>query len=766
MTARDKTDQKGAESAAPGSGKGAADWELEANRLASEYPVLECLSVLANSFGRQTSVSALCSGLPLPRDGTVTPGIFIRAAESVKLRARLARKPLDILANAPNLPCILVLKGGQACILKGQDTGGKEPKMLVSFPETPNEVTGVTADKLEKIYAGYAFYVRPEARLDERAGPAATEYNRDWFWGAIWANKKIYIEVMIAALMINLFALASPLFIMNVYDRVVPNRTFETLWVLAAGVAIVYIFDLILKTLRSHFLDAAGRRADRVISARIFEHMMGMKMNARPPSSAALASNMREFEGLRDFFTSATITAVIDFPFALLFILLIWIIGGEIAVVPAVIVPIVLAVGLYLQRPLGKVVNETMKESAYKQSLLIDAISGLEAVKINAAEGHVQRKWEELVSLTSRTSSKARNISAFGVNFTAFMAAMTTVSVVIYGTYMIAEGNLTMGAMIAVVILSSRCIAPLAQVAAVLTRLAQSRHALHRLDELMQGEVERPAGASLISMPLAEGRIEFRDVSFSYPHQTRPALDHIGFSVQPGEKVGIIGTAGSGKTTLLRLVLNLYQPASGSVLLDGTDVRQIEPADLRRNLGVVQQSPYLFYGSIRDNITMGHESVDEKALLAAAELSGVMEFLRDTEAGLDYQVGEHGERLSGGQRQSVAIARALLYDPQVMLLDEPTASLDPSSEKRLFQRLDSVIRDKTIILITHKGAMLGLVDKLILMDRGKIVAMGPRDQILKGLQEGRFRHVDPAKPQPNQRPQSQPSPVQDEEDEV
>ncbi|HEY8191320.1 MAG TPA: ATP-binding cassette domain-containing protein, partial [Alphaproteobacteria bacterium] len=442
--------------------------------------------------------------------------------------------------------------------------------------------------------------------------------------------------------------------------------------------------------------------------------------------------------GLRDFFTSATMAAVVDLPFALLFIMLIAVIGGPIAFIPAAAMPIVIVVGWILQKPLQKVIRQSMNESALKNALLFETISGLETIKVQAAEGHTQRKWEELTEKSSRTAVKSRRISAFALNFALFIQQFVSVVVVVVGVYMIAGAHLSMGGLVACVILTGRAMGPLAQVAGLLTRYNQSKEALHQLDELMKKPVERPAGKHFISKPDLRGHVEFKDVLFHYPGQTVPALNKISFTVEPGSRVGVIGAVGSGKTTIERLLLNLYQPDSGSVQLDDTDVRQIDPGDLRRGVGAVQQSPQLFFGSVRENITMGHETAPDRAVIRAAELAGVMEFLRDSQHGLDTQVGERGEALSGGQRQSVAIARALLYDPQVLILDEPTASMDPASENRLRKRLHTLCEGKTTILITHKGSMLTLVDKLILIDRGKLVAYGPKDEVIAKLQARQY----------------------------
>jgi ATP-binding cassette subfamily C protein LapB len=727
-------------------------WPLEADRVAIRSPLVETLRLLAGHYGRRTSENSLTAGLPIPATG-ITPALFERAASRADMNAKLVERSLEGLAISPTLPCILVLEHKAACILwevifpdrhLPQKIAGRDAKIhdqtmfSLQFPENPEERQKISLAELRNLYTGYAFYVRPVARADDRAGPATIDTARDWFWGTLKENWSIYREVILATVMINCFALASTLYIMNVYDRVVPNSAFETLWVLSIGALVVYVFDFVIKNMRSYFLDIAGRKADVKISSKLFEQMLGMTLAARPASAGVLASNMREFETIRDFFTSATMTALVDLPFALFFIVIIAVIAGPLALIPLVAIPIVALCGWVLQKPMEKIMRESMHENALKNALLFETITGLETIKTQAAEGHVQRRWEELTEKGSRTSVRSKKVASLAVNISMFVQQITSVFMVIGGVYMISEAMLTQGALIGSVILVGRALGPLSQVAGLLTRFNQSFQALKQLEDLMRKPVERPQDKHFISMPRTQGRIEFRDVVFKYPGQTHPALKGLSFAIEPGEHIGVIGAVGSGKTTLARLLINLYQPESGAVLLDGTDVRQIDPGDLRRSVGAVQQSPNLFYGSVRENITMGHETAPDRAVLRAAELSGVMEFLRDSEKGLDTQVGERGEALSGGQRQAVAIARSLLYDPPVLVMDEPTASMDPTSENKLRAHLKVLSQGKTTILITHKGGMLDLVDKLILMDRGQIIAFGPRDEIIRRLQSREF----------------------------
>jgi ATP-binding cassette subfamily C protein LapB len=712
-------------------------WALQADRVSMDMPLVDCLRIIAGHYGRRTSNDALISGLPIPKSG-ITPALFIRAAERTNLTAQLADRSLESLAIAPNLPCVVAMRENQACILWDITHENNETAFIVQFPETKDEKQTLNLEQFKDLYAGYAFFVRPVARVDDRAGPAEIDTGRNWFWSTFWENKTLYSEVAVAAIIINLFGVAGSIFIMNVYDRVVPNNAFDTLWVLAFGIMIVYFFDFMLRNLRAHFLDYAGRKADVIISSQLFEQILGMTMADRPPSAGILASNMKEFETLRDFFTSATMVALIDLPFVLLYIAMIAILGGPIAFVPLAAIPLIVGMGLFLQKPLEKIIKASLQESALKNALLFETIIGLETIKVQAAESHSQRSWEELTDKASKTSVKSRQIASFAQNWAMFIQQMVSAVIVIVGVYLISAGDLSMGGLIACVILSGRAMGPLAQVAGLMTRFSQSKQALNQLDDLMKKDVERPAGKHFITQPHIQGKVEFRDVIFNYPGAPSPSVNGLSFTINPGEKVGIIGAVGSGKTTLERLLINLYVPTSGSVQIDGTDVRQIDPGDLRRNVGAVQQSPQLFFGSVRDNITMGHETAPDSAVLQAAELSGVMEFLRDSSAGLDTPVGERGESLSGGQRQAVAIARALLYDPPILILDEPTASMDPASENRLKKRLETLCKDKTTILITHKGSMLAIVDKLILIDRGRLVAFGPKDEVISKLQARQY----------------------------
>jgi ATP-binding cassette, subfamily C, bacterial LapB len=715
------------------SGDGAGGWRIAPKAGLQDDPLLGALEALTHLVERPTSGEALKAGLPL-ENGRLTPALALRAAERAGLSARLMRRPLERIDNLV-LPCILLLDGRDACVL----VEWRGDRAAVVLPETGQGVREMARDELAARYAGYALFARPQLHLERPGEPAVPGARRSWFWGVLAEAWPVYGEVMLAAVMVNLFALASPLFIMNVYDRVVPNNAIETLWVLAIGTITVFGFDFLLRNLRGYFIDSAGKIADLKLAARIFEHVLGIRMAARPSSAGAFANNLREFESLRDFFTSATLVTLVDLPFVLLFIAVIWLIGGPVALVPGLAVPLVIAVGLLLQVPLNRVVRRTFKEAAQKHGILIESINGLETIKSIGAEGRMQRSWEQFVGATATSATRARFLSALGVNFSALAQNLATVGVVIFGVYLIGEGQMTVGALIACTIITGRAMAPLAQVAGILTRYHQARASYDALNAVMALPVERPQSARFLHRPSFKGALEFKNVSFAYPGQKIAALDGVSFTVRPGERVGLIGRIGSGKTTIEKLVLGLYQPDEGAVLVDGTDLRQIDPADLRRNIGCVLQDVFLFQGTIRDNITLGAPFADDGMVLRAARIAGVEDFIARDPQGFDRPVGERGENLSGGQRQAIALARALLLDPPILLLDEPTSAMDNSAENRLKQRLAGELGDRTLLLVTHRASLLTLVERLIVMDGGRIVADGAKDGVLKALASGQIR---------------------------
>ncbi|RMD65103.1 MAG: type I secretion system permease/ATPase, partial [Alphaproteobacteria bacterium] len=711
------------------------DWQIAPAAVDFIDPLLSCLTILAGLLERPISAEALKAGLP-SATGRLTPELAVRAAERAGLEARITRRPQLAKILPVTLPCILLLKGQNACVLLGYP---ERTTAEIIIPEGGANTKRIPIKELEEQYTGYAIFARPEYKFDQRASDIRLHHPRAWFWGTLGKFWPIYSHVLIASILINTFAVASPLFIMNVYDRVVPNNAIETLWVLALGVVTVFVFEFIMRNLRAYFVDVAGKNADVLIASRLLEQLMAMKLANKGPSTGAMANNLREFESLREFFTSGTLVALVDLPFVFLFIGVIFLVSGPVAFVPLSVVPLVVLAGLILQFPLRRVIERSHREATQKHALLVETIDGLETIKATAAEGRVQRAWERFVGLTAESSGKARFLSGLATTFAQVSIQLSTVAVIVYGVHLIAAGEITMGALVAATMLTGRALAPLSSIAAMLTRLQQSRVALRSLDAIMKTPVERPADKTFLHRPRLSGHIEMQKVSFAYPGQETKALDGVSFTIRPGEKVGVLGRIGSGKSTIARLLIGLYEPDEGAVLMDGTDIRQIDPADLRRNIGYVSQDNYLFFGSVRDNIAFGAPHMDDKAILRAAYVSGVSDFIRTHPLGFDLQVGERGMALSGGQRQAIVVARALLLDPPILVLDEPTSNMDNSTEATFKRRLGQILANKTLILITHRSSLLSLVERLIIVDSGRIVADGPKDEVLAALKQGQIR---------------------------
>ena len=708
-------------------------WKADSAYLTHDDPLLACLTVLTKLLRKPHSPDSMVAGLPLV-DNRLSPELFSRAAERAGLSSKVIKRPLRKISPLV-LPAVLLLNDGNACILL--KLNGKEATVI--YPENGDAETVVELNELQQYYTDYAIFIRAVQHFDNRSENSAIPRARHWFWGTLTRYWPIYSEVFVASILVNLFAIASPLFVMNVYDRVVPNNALATLWVLAIGLAIVFVFDLLLRTLRGYFIDVAGKKADVILSATIFEKVLGIKMAARPNSVGNFANSMQEFESFRDFFTSATLATLIDLPFTFLFIAVIWMIAGDLAYIPLAVIPITILISLIIQIPLGRAIKQLFRHAGQKSATLIETLTGLETIKSLGAESPLQRKWEQTAGSISKYSQRAKLLSSAAVNLTSFVQQMTTIAVVVYGVYKISENEISMGALIASTILAGRALAPMGQLAGILTRFHHSKAALSSLNNMMNLPVERPSGREFLHREKFQGGIEFKQVSFRYPEQAIDALSDISFKIKPGEKVAIIGRIGSGKSSIEKLILGLYEPAEGAVLLDETDLRQIDPIDLRRSVGYVPQDVMLFYGSVRDNIALGAPFADDAAVLRAAEIAGVTEFINRHPSGFDMPVGERGEGLSGGQRQSIAVARALLLDPPVLVLDEPTNSMDNSSEERFKTKLGEIIKDKSLILVTHRASLLSLVDRVLVMDQGNLVADGPREQILAALKSGHIR---------------------------
>ena len=696
--------------------------------------LLDCLVLICRIHGIAISPDALTAGLPLD-DGKMSPVLIKRAAERANLAVTIIKKPYTNL-RAEFLPAILLLQDNAACLLIGFDETKKNARVI--FPELGDAEVTMPVDELASRYIGSSVVAKPKYVFDQRAPSVSKVRLKHWFWGTLAENSHIYRDVMIAAFIVNIFALAMPLFTMNVYDRVVPNRSTETLWVMAIGVSLIVIGDLILRTMRGYFLDWASARVDVKLTARIMEQVLAIRLEQRPNSVGSFASNLRSFETVRDFITSATITTLIDIPFGLIFIgVMAWISWPM--VIPVIIGAIIMLVyALSVQSKMHELSETMYRASAIRNATLIESLVSLETVKALGIEGAMQKKWERSAGFLTEVGSKLRLLSSSINNGSNSIQQLITVSLILLGVYLVIQGDLTTGGLIASTMLASRALVPVSQTAGLLTQYHSAATALTSLNEIMSRPVERPADSNFLSRPAFNGDIEFREVSFSYPGTEETALNKVSFKISAGEHVALLGRMGSGKTTIDKLILGLYQPTSGAILIDGVDIRQVDPAELRRCVGYAQQDTHLFYGTMRDNLTIAAPQADDAAVLAAAKIGGIDEFVNSHPKGFDMLIGERGDTLSGGQKQGVGIARALIHNPAILLLDEPTSAMDHSGEDAIKKRLQEASVGKTLVLISHRSALFDLVNRIIVIDSGRIVADGAKEQVIEALRAGRI----------------------------
>ncbi|MBH3429556.1 type I secretion system permease/ATPase [Pseudomonas alkylphenolica] len=700
-------------------------------RLSFDDPLLDGLLILCKLHGCTVSRAGLSAGLPLALQ-RLSPDLLARAAARAGLQARVLRRDLGAI-SALNLPVLLLLKEGRCAVLR---RWGEDGRALILPSEAEGGEQWVSREELAEAYSGEALFARPRHELEDLRTPLMPRVNA-WFRDTLKLSRWLYSDAVLASLLINLLGLMVPLFVMQTYDRVVPNQAISTLWVLVIGLLIGTLFELILRVVRAHLLDQAGKKTDLILSATLFERITGMSMKARPATIGGFAQSIHDFQGLREFLTAVTLTSVIDLPFVVLMLLVIGLLGGWLVVIPLIAFPLTIVFALLIQVRLRDTVQKSLALGAVRQALLIETLSGLETLKACSAESERQYQWESTHGALTRLDAHARNLSALATNGTLFIQQFCGMATIVAGVYSIIAGNLSVGALVASYMLGSRVLAPLGQIAGLITRYQQAQLTMRSTDALMALPQERQAGQQPLERTQLQGGLEVSHVTFRYAGQNAAALNSVSFSVKPGERIGIIGRSGSGKSTLARLLMGFYAPDEGQILLDNLDLRQLDIADLRHQIGYVAHDLPLLAGSLRDNLTLGARYVSDARMLEVAELTGVSELARQHPQGFDRPVGERGQLLSGGQRQTVLLARAMLLEPPIMVLDEPTSHMDNASEDQLRQRLHGWVQGKTLLLVTHRTSMLSLVDRLLVLDNGKVVADGPKDAVIDALRKGR-----------------------------
>ncbi|MFG0379839.1 type I secretion system permease/ATPase [Pseudomonas sp. zbq_18] len=700
-------------------------------RQSHDDPLLDGLLILCTLHDCPASRASLTAGLPLPEQ-RLSPDLLPRAAARAGLQGRILRRELSAISPL-NLPVLLLLKDGRSAVLSKI---GAKNQLLILPCEAEGGEQWVSREHLAQEYSGQAFFAKPRHELEEVRTPLVPRVEA-WFRDTLKLSRWLYTDAVLASLLINLLGLMVPLFVMQTYDRVVPNQATATLWVLAIGLFIGTGFELLLRVLRAYLLDVAGKKTDVVLSATLFERITGMSMKARPATVGGFAQSIHDFQGLREFLTAVTLTSLIDLPFSLLMILVIGLLGGWLVVIPLLAFPITAIFALIIQARLRDTVQKSLALGAERQALLIETLGGLETLKACSAESERQHRWEKTHGALTRLDSHARFLASLATNGTMFFQQFAGMATIVAGVYIIIAGQLSVGALVACYMLGSRVLAPLGQIAGLITRYQQARLTMTSTDALMTLPQERDAKQRPLERTRLKGALDIRQMSFSYPGQSTPALNKISIHIKAGERVGIIGRSGSGKSSLARMIMNFYTPDEGQILLDGLDLRQLDVADLRHQIGYVAHDLPLLAGSLRDNLTLGARYVSDSRMLEVADLCGVSDLARQHPQGFDRPVGERGQLLSGGQRQAVLLARAMLLDPPILLLDEPTSAMDNSSEDTLRLKLHNWTQGKTLLLITHRNSMLSLVDRLIVLDYGHVVADGPKEAVIDALRKGR-----------------------------
>ncbi|MCU4580416.1 type I secretion system permease/ATPase [Acinetobacter gyllenbergii] len=654
--------------------------------------------------------------------------VLVLISRQVGLNVRRVAFSDDVI-NPWRLPVLVELADGQVGVIDKADGSGHVSVQLSGDQGLSQKfAVGALKHIIKNVYVLRPEQSVPDARIDEYIKP----YEPSWFWSIVLQDWKRYIDIMLASMIANILALATIIFSMQVYDRVVPSQSIPTLWVLAGGVLIAAIFEFVLRLSRVYISDIIGKRADLRISDRVFGHALRIKNSERSKSTGTFISQIRELEGVRDLVTSTTMGAIADLPFFFLFLIIFAIIGGNLFWVMLLVVPLMILPAILAQNKLAQLAQEGMRESSIRNAILVEAVQGIEDIKLLRAESRFQNQWNHMNEVSADISMQQRKIVGVLTAWTQKIQGLTYAAVILVGCFAVMKGDMTTGALVACSILSSRMLAPISQITGILGRLQQAKVAKKSLDELMQKPVDQPDQAHLVHKEVLHGDYELKKVVFQYTEEDpRPSLVIPQLKIRAGERIAILGRNGAGKSTLLQILSAMQFPNSGSVYLDDLDISLIDPADVRRDMGLLNQNAHLFYGTIRENLTLGAPLARDEDILKALKVTGALSFVHEKKEGLDHLVLEGGVGFSGGQRQALLLARLLIRQPNILLLDEPTAAIDDVAEKQLIDHLKSWLGYRTLVVATHRRAVLELVDRIIVMNEGKIVMDGPVDQVLQ-----------------------------------
>lgn len=690
------------------------------------------MALITELLGKPVHLQVLRSGLALNDNGHVPLASYPDMAHEYGLLAAWSRTPVTKIPTYV-LPVLVPMQDGRACVLKS----AQGDIATVLWPETGMEPHTLSLQETERLATGEVLLVRAPAQRNDQTLAPMHGAAFAWFWDTLWRFRHYYIESMLATVVANLLTLASVFFTMNVYDRVVPTQAYASLWTLAIGTVLAALLEFLMRWLKARLVDLGGKKADLAINATLLREIMAIRLEHRPQSVGIFASSMRDFESLRDFFSSSSLVLLADMPFVLLFLALIAMVGGPLFWIPALTVPVLLAAGLAAQRPLMKAMRENMKESGDKQSVLVEAVLNMELLKAHNAEGYLQRRWEQSNLAGSEAYKKIRSLTNLIMGASTTMQQLVTVAMVVVGVYLIHANQLTQGALIASVILSGRALAPLASVMSLAARFQQARSSLETLDGLIKRPRDRIHGRTHVVPETVHGALEANALEFAYPGEHKiPVIKKLSLQIPAGQKVAMLGRVGSGKSTLLRLMSGLYVPLGGSVRLDGVEMQQLEPSEVRARIGYVGQDPQLFMGTLRENLLLSDSWITDARLLDVLRTLGMYDMVAAHPRGLDMPITEAGGGLSGGQRQLLAIARMMLRDPRMVFMDEPTANMDQNTEARIIAVLKPWLQGRTLLMSTHRPQLLEWVDAIAVIEGGQCLAFGPKQEMLEKLTRG------------------------------
>jgi ATP-binding cassette subfamily C protein LapB len=705
-----------------------------ASAAVGEDPLACAISWITRHHGRDRSPESLLAELPAV--DRLDPLLAIRALQEAGFHAGMMERRIGDISSLL-LPAVLLLDDGDACILVARHTDGRTYDVVMPGP-LDHSCTATESD-LSPHYTGSALVATPQVRHQAHAEDAAllADASQHWFWGTLRRFTPYYRSALLAALLSNVLMLATGLTTAIIYDKVIPHQAFVTLWALAIGAGIAIAFDLLARQLRAYLIDMAGRKVDLLVGMRLFRQSLSIRMEQRPQSAGAFAHQVSQIETVRDFFASATLSALSDLPFIVIFVAMTFVIGGPLGWVPLLAIPVLVVVSVLIQGALRRAMTSQMQQQGDLHGLLVEAVDGIEDLKAAGAQGRFLRQYEESSVAATAATLRSRRITAFTTNLSMVAQQIVTLVMLVWGVHLIDAKVITGGVLFGSIMFATRALAPLSQVVSLATRYQGARAAMRNLDRMMTQPTDREAGKRYVSRPDLTGRIALREVSFAYPgdgaDEAPTVLSGVNLAFEPGERVAVLGRIGSGKSTVLRLLAGLYQPGEGMVEVDGIDLRQIDPADYRARVGFLAQDPRLFKGTLRDNVLLERAAADPARLGEVARLTGLDRVVATHPRGWDLPVGEAGSLLSGGQRQLVALARCLLTRPRILLMDEPTSSMDAQSEATFLRQLKASAGTCTLVMVTHRPAVLELVDRVVVVDAGRIVMDGPKAKVLAAL---------------------------------